>query len=73
MSTLGTFMTMVTVMFQVWDMTHSTIWSGAVGVAQAVPMVEVSLFAGGLMCVAAVGYVGASTPELRAVPVKGEA
>ncbi|WP_405672350.1 MFS transporter [Streptomyces canus] len=45
-STLGTFMTMVTVMFQVWDMTHSTIWSGAVGVAQAVPMVGVSLFAG---------------------------
>ena len=45
-STLGTFMTMVTVMYQVWDMTHSTIWSGAVGVAQAVPMVGVSLFAG---------------------------
>ncbi|MFJ9004429.1 MFS transporter [Streptomyces canus] len=45
-STLGTFMTMVTVMYQVWDMTHSTIWSGAVGVAQAVPMAGVSLFAG---------------------------
>ncbi|WP_328747644.1 MFS transporter [Streptomyces sp. NBC_00285] len=45
-STLGGFMTMVTVMYQVWDMTHSTIWSGAVAVAQAVPMVGVSLFAG---------------------------
>ncbi|MFF7761559.1 MFS transporter [Streptomyces griseorubiginosus] len=45
-STLGSFMTMVTVMYQVWDMTHSTVWSGAVGVAQAVPMVVVSLFAG---------------------------
>lgn len=45
-STLGTFMTMVTVMYQVWDMTHSTVWSGAVGIAQAVPMVGVSLFAG---------------------------
>ncbi|MEU0406854.1 MFS transporter [Streptomyces griseorubiginosus] len=45
-STLGTFMTMVTVMYQVWDMTHSTVWSGAVGIAQAVPMIGVSLFAG---------------------------
>ncbi|MFJ6082841.1 MFS transporter [Streptomyces sp. NPDC092369] len=45
-STLGTFMTMVTVMYQVWDMTHSSMWTGAVGVAQAVPMVGVSLFAG---------------------------
>ncbi|MDH6215875.1 MFS transporter [Streptomyces pseudovenezuelae] len=45
-STLGGFMTMVTVMYQVWDMTHSTAWTGALGVAQAVPMVGVSLFAG---------------------------
>ncbi|WP_330266783.1 MFS transporter [Streptomyces griseorubiginosus] len=48
-STLGTFMTMVTVMYQVWDMTHSAVWSGAVGIAQAVPMVGVSLFAGSLV------------------------
>jgi hypothetical protein len=34
-STLGTFMTMVTVMYQVWAMTHSTVWSGAVGIAAA--------------------------------------
>ena len=45
-STLGSFMTMVTVMYQVWDMTHSSVWTGAVGLAQAVPMVGVSLFAG---------------------------
>ncbi|KUN28150.1 MFS transporter [Streptomyces antibioticus] len=45
-STLGSFMTMVTVLYQVWDMTHSAFWTGAVGVAQAVPMVGVSLFAG---------------------------
>ncbi|MGX1270112.1 MFS transporter [Streptomyces phaeoluteigriseus] len=45
-STLGGFMTMVTVMYQVWDMTHSSVWSGAVGLAQAVPMVGVGLFAG---------------------------
>ncbi|MFE5819164.1 MFS transporter [Streptomyces sp. NPDC056479] len=45
-SVLGSFMTMVTVMYQVWDLTHSTVWSGAVGLAQALPMVCVGLFAG---------------------------
>ncbi|AJP00276.1 MFS transporter [Streptomyces cyaneogriseus subsp. noncyanogenus] len=45
-STLGGFMTMVTVMYQVWDMTHSAAWSGAVGLAQALPMVVVGLSAG---------------------------
>ncbi|MER6065586.1 MFS transporter [Streptomyces sp. NPDC001792] len=45
-STLGGFMTMVTVMYQVWDMTRSTAWTGAVGLAQAVPLVVFGLFAG---------------------------
>ncbi|KUL44670.1 MFS transporter [Streptomyces regalis] len=45
-SVLGSFMTMVTVMYQVWDLTHSAVWSGAVGLAQALPMVGVGLFAG---------------------------
>lgn len=45
-SVLGGFMTMVTVMYQVWDLTHSPVWSGAVGLAQALPMVGVGLFAG---------------------------
>ncbi|MFD7130473.1 MFS transporter [Streptomyces sp. NPDC059894] len=45
-STLGGFMTMVTVMYQVWETTHSAVWSGAVGLAQAVPMVGFGLFAG---------------------------
>ncbi|MEU2283180.1 MFS transporter [Streptomyces sp. NPDC013178] len=45
-SVLGSFMTMVTVMYQVWDMTHSAVWSGAVGLAQALPMVGFGLFAG---------------------------
>ncbi|RKE16898.1 MFS transporter [Streptomyces sp. TLI_171] len=45
-STLGSFMTMVTVMYQVWQSTHSPAWSGAVGLAQALPMVAVGLFAG---------------------------
>ena len=45
-SVLGAFMTSVTVMYQVWEMTHSTVWTGAVGLASAVPMVVVGLFAG---------------------------
>ncbi|MGW3147328.1 MFS transporter [Streptomyces sp. NPDC001177] len=45
-SVLGSFMTMVTVMYQVWDMTHSAAWSGAVGLAQALPMTAFGLFAG---------------------------
>ncbi|CAL9563425.1 MFS transporter [Streptomyces lavenduligriseus] len=45
-SLLGGFMTMVTVMYQVWDRTHSTTWTGAVGLAQALPLVGFGLFAG---------------------------
>ncbi|MFJ9627716.1 MFS transporter [Streptomyces sp. NPDC091280] len=45
-SLLGSFMTAVTVMYQVWDMTRSTVWTGAVGLASAVPTVVVGLFAG---------------------------
>ncbi|MCF3133109.1 MFS transporter [Streptomyces olivochromogenes] len=45
-SSLGGFLTMVTVMYQVWDMTRSTAWTGAVGLAQALPMVAFGLFAG---------------------------
>ncbi|MEV7181676.1 MFS transporter [Kitasatospora sp. NPDC093679] len=45
-STLGSFMTVVTVMFQVWDATRSTVWSGSVGLAQALPMIGIGLFAG---------------------------
>ncbi|MBL1105172.1 MFS transporter [Streptomyces sp. 5-8] len=45
-SVLGGIMTMVTVMYQVWDTTHSTAWTGAVGLAQAVPLVVFGLFAG---------------------------
>ncbi|MET9407430.1 MFS transporter [Streptomyces sp. NPDC002935] len=45
-SVLGSFMTMVTVMYQVWDMTHSTVWTGAVGLAQALPMMVFGLIAG---------------------------
>lgn len=45
-SVLGGTMTMVAVMFQVWRMTHSTVWTGAIGLAQSVPLVGLGLFAG---------------------------
>ncbi|MFF4039027.1 MFS transporter [Streptomyces sp. NPDC001816] len=45
-SLLGGSMTLVTVMYQVWDMTRSTAWTGAVGLAQALPLVVFGLFAG---------------------------
>ncbi|MEU0002884.1 MFS transporter [Streptomyces sp. NPDC006314] len=45
-SVLGGFMTMVTVMYQVWDLTHSSAWTGAVGLAQALPLAVFGLFAG---------------------------
>ncbi|WP_079064466.1 MFS transporter [Streptomyces sp. NRRL F-4489] len=46
LSALGSQMTLVAVMFQVWGMTHSTTWTGAVALAQAVPLIGLGLFAG---------------------------
>ncbi|MBP0461737.1 MFS transporter [Streptomyces montanisoli] len=48
LSALGAQMTVVAVMFQVWQDTRSTTWTGAVGLAQAVPLVALGLFAGAL-------------------------
>jgi MFS family permease len=48
-SGFGGQMTLVAVMFQVWQMTHSTIWTGLVGVAQAAPIIVFGLFAGSLV------------------------
>jgi MFS family permease len=48
-SGLGSQMTLVAVMFQVWSMTGSTAWTGAVGVAQATPLIAFGLFAGSLV------------------------
>jgi MFS family permease len=45
-SAVGGQMTAVAVMFQIWQVTHSPIWTGAVGVAQAVPLIGLGLFAG---------------------------
>ena len=48
-SGLGSQMTLVAVLFQVWQMTHSAIWTGMVGVAQAAPIIVFGLFAGSLV------------------------
>lgn len=49
LSAFGSQMTLVAVMFQIWRMTHSTVWTGAVGLAQAVPLTLFGLFAGSLI------------------------
>jgi predicted MFS family arabinose efflux permease len=45
-SGFGGQMTLVAVMYQVWQTTGSTVWSGAVGLAQALPVVVLGLWAG---------------------------
>jgi len=48
-SAVGGRLTLVAVMYQVWEATHSPWWSGAVAVVSAVPMVVVGLWGGGLV------------------------
>lgn len=48
-SALGSMMATVAVMYQVWQSTHSTVWTGAVGLAQALPLIVFGLFAGSLV------------------------
>jgi MFS family permease len=48
-SGFGGQMTLVAVMFQIWRQTHSTIWTGLVGLAGAVPLIVFGLFAGSLI------------------------
>ncbi|MBE1498241.1 MFS family permease [Amycolatopsis lexingtonensis] len=48
-SGFGGQMTLVAVMFQVWEQTASTVWTGAVGLAQALPVIVFGLFAGTLV------------------------
>ncbi|MEV4056022.1 MFS transporter [Amycolatopsis sp. NPDC049688] len=48
-SGFGFQMTLVAVMFQVWSQTRSTVWTGAVGLAQALPLIVFGLFAGSLV------------------------
>ncbi|MGW5188252.1 MFS transporter [Kribbella sp. NPDC004138] len=48
LSAFGGQLTFVAVMFQVWDQTASPAWTGAVGLAQALPLIVLGLFAGTL-------------------------
>jgi predicted MFS family arabinose efflux permease len=45
-SGLGSQLALVAVMFQVWQLTHSPAWTGAVGLAQAIPVVGFGLAGG---------------------------
>lgn len=49
LSGFGGQLTFVAVMFQVWDQTSSPAWTGAVGLAQALPLILLGLFAGTLV------------------------
>lgn len=49
LSGFGGQLTFVAVMFQVWDQTSSPAWTGAVGLAQALPLIMLGLFAGTLV------------------------
>ncbi|WP_405071758.1 MFS transporter [Kribbella sp. NBC_01510] len=49
LSTFGGQLAFVAVMFQVWDQTQSTAWTGAVGLSQALPLILLGLFAGVLV------------------------
>ncbi|WP_324651092.1 MFS transporter [Georgenia sp. H159] len=46
LSALGGQVATVAVLFQVWEMTHSPVWTGAVGLARAVPLVVFGLVGG---------------------------
>lgn len=48
-SAVGGQLAFVAVMYQVWEATHSPLWSGVVALVSAVPMVVVGLWGGGLV------------------------
>ena len=48
LSQIGSQLTLFAVLFQVWELTHSPVWTGAIGLAHAVPMVLLSLAGGAL-------------------------
>ncbi|GIF38551.1 MFS transporter [Actinoplanes xinjiangensis] len=49
LSGLGGQMAVVAVLYQVWESTRSPIWTGAAGLAQALPIITFGLFAGALV------------------------
>jgi len=48
-SMVGGQLTVVAVMYQVWELTRSPLWSGSVAIVQAVPMIVVGLWGGALV------------------------
>ncbi len=48
-SAVGGQLTLVAVMYQVWEATHSPWWSGATAIVSAVPMIVVGLWGGSLV------------------------
>ncbi len=48
-SGLGSQMMLVAVLFQVWEATGNPVWTGAVGMAQALPLMLFGLFAGAMV------------------------
>ncbi|MFL6120522.1 MFS transporter [Actinophytocola sp.] len=48
-SGLGSQLAVVAVLYQVWDATGNPVWTGAVGMAQALPLMVFGLFAGSLV------------------------
>ena len=48
-SAVGGQLTLVAVMYQVWEATHSPWWSGATAIVSAIPMIVVGLWGGGLV------------------------
>ncbi|HWD03959.1 MAG TPA: MFS transporter [Amycolatopsis sp.] len=48
-SVVGGQLTLIAVLYQVWNRTGSTVWTGAVGLAQALPIVALGLLAGSLV------------------------
>lgn len=48
-SAVGGQLTLVAVMFQIWRSTGSPVWTGAVGLAQALPLIGLGLFAGSMI------------------------
>jgi len=46
LSVMGSQIAAVAVMYQIWESTHSVVWSGAVGMARAIPMLLLSVIAG---------------------------
>nr|WP_306238281.1 MULTISPECIES: MFS transporter [unclassified Ornithinimicrobium] len=45
---LGSQVAVVAVLFQVWDLTHDPVWTGAIGLANAVPLIIFGLIGGTL-------------------------